>query len=63
MPETTTIQDLVNPQVMADMISAKITSKIVVTPFAKVDTTLQGVPGDTITVPQYSYIGDAVDVA
>ena len=63
MPETTTIQDLVNPQVMADMISAKITSKIVVTPFAKVDTALQGVPGDTITVPQYSYIGDAVDVA
>ncbi len=45
MAETTTIQDLVNPQVMADMISAKITSKIVVTPFAKVDTTLQGVPG------------------
>lgn len=63
MADTTTIQDLVNPQVMADMISAKITSKIVVTPFAKVDTTLQGVPGDTITVPQYSYIGDAVDVA
>lgn len=63
MADTTTIKDLVNPQVMADMISAKITSKIVVTPFAKVDTTLQGVPGDTITVPQYSYIGDAVDVA
>ncbi|HCD40448.1 N4-gp56 family major capsid protein [Ruminococcus callidus] len=63
MAETTTIKDLVNPQVMADMISAKITSKIVVTPFAKVDTTLKGVPGDTITVPQYSYIGDAVDVA
>ena len=63
MADTTTIKDLVNPQVMADMISAKITSKIVVTPFAKLDTTLQGVPGDTITVPQYSYIGDAVDVA
>lgn len=63
MEDTTTIKDLVNPQVMADMISAKITSKIVVTPFAKLDTTLQGVPGDTITVPQYSYIGDAVDVA
>ena len=26
MAETTTIKDLVNPQVMADMISAKITS-------------------------------------
>lgn len=61
--QITKLQDLINPQVMADMISAKIPSKIVVTPFAKVDTTLQGVPGDTITVPKYDYIGDAVDVA
>jgi N4-gp56 family major capsid protein len=57
------IADLINPQVMADMISAKIESKIVVAPFAKIDKTLVGVPGDTITVPQYAYIGDAVDVA
>lgn len=55
----TTIADIINPEVMADMISAKIENKIVVTPFAKVDDTLVGVPGDTITVPQYAYIGDA----
>lgn len=61
--ETTKMSDMIDPEVMADMISAKIPSKIVVAPFAKVDTTLQGVPGDTITVPQYSYIGDAEDVA
>lgn len=61
--EVTKISDLIDPEVMADMISAKIPSKIVIAPFAKVDTTLEGVPGDTITVPQYSYIGDAVDVA
>ena len=48
---------------MADMIDGKIASKIVVTPFAKIDTTLQGIPGDTITVPTYAYIGDAEDVA
>jgi len=59
----TSIQDLVNPKVMADMISAKIENKIVVAPFAKVDDTLVGVAGDTIVVPQYSYIGDASDVA
>lgn len=59
----TKIADLIDPEVMADMISAKIPSKIVVSPFAKVDTTLQGRAGDTITVPQYSYIGDADDVA
>ena len=60
---TTKIADLINPQVMADMISAKITKKIVVAPFAKIDTTLVGVPGNTITVPKYGYIGDAEDVA
>lgn len=60
---TTTVSNIINPQVMADMISAKIGKKIVVTPFAKVDDTLVGVPGDTITVPQYAYIGDAEFVA
>ena len=60
---TTMLADLINPEVMADMISGKIQSKIVVTPFAKIDTTLSGRPGDTITVPQYAYIGDAEDVA
>ena len=61
--QTTMIADLINPQVMADMISAKIPNKLVVAPFAKVDTTLAGRPGNTITVPQYAYIGDAVDIA
>lgn len=60
---TTKIADLIDPEVMADMISAKIPKKIRVAPFARVDTTLQGVPGDTITVPSYTYIGDAADVA
>lgn len=59
----TTISEMVNPKVMADMISAKISQKIVVAPFAKVDDSLVGVAGDTIVVPQYSYIGDADDVA
>lgn len=59
----TKISDLIDPEVMADMISAKVPKKIRVAPFAKVDTSLQGVPGDTITVPSYAYIGDAEDVA
>lgn len=61
--DVTTIAKMVNPQVMADMISAKIKEKIVVTPFAKIDTTLRGRAGDTVTVPSYKYIGDAEDVA
>lgn len=60
---TTKITNLIDPEVMAPMISAKITNAIVATPFAKIDTTLAGKPGDTITVPKYEYIGDAEDLA
>lgn len=61
---TTTLENLIDAEVMADAISGKIESKIRVTPFAKVDTTLEAKnAGDTITVPQFSYIGDAEDVA
>lgn len=61
---TTQLSNLINAEVMADIISGKVASKIVVTPFAKVDRTLEGKnAGDTITVPQFAYIGDAADVA
>jgi hypothetical protein len=33
------------------------------TSIAPIDTTLEGRPGDTVTVPRYKYIGDAQDVA
>lgn len=60
----TKIENLIDAEVMADAISAKVPSKIVVTPFAKVDTTLaEKNAGDTITVPRFAYIGDAEDVA
>ena len=55
----TKISDLINPQVMADMISAKVDKKIRLTPYAKLDTTLQGRAGDTITLPRFSFIGTA----
>ena len=59
----TKLAQLVDPEVMAPMISAKLPSAIVATAFAKIETTLQGRPGDTITVPKYKYIGDAEDLA
>lgn len=55
--------NMINPQVLGDMINAKIEALLKITPYAKVDTTLQGVPGDTKTVPSWNYIGDATDVA
>jgi len=60
---TTKLAQLIDPEVMAPMISAKLTQAIVATPFAKIDTTLVGRPGSTITVPKYQYIGDAEDLA
>ena len=51
---TTKLSNLIDPEVMAPMISAKIESAIVATPFANIDTTLAGRPGSTITVPKYS---------
>lgn len=59
----TKITDLIVPEVMADMISAKVEEKVIISKIAKVDTTLQGQPGNEVTVPQYKYIGDAEDVA
>jgi N4-gp56 family major capsid protein len=59
----TVLSNLINPQVMADMISAELPNKIKFAPLARVDRTLAGQPGNTITVPKFAYIGDAADVA
>ena len=59
----TKIEDMIVPEVMADMISAKVEAKVIISKVAKIDTTLQGQPGNEVTVPQYKYIGDAEDVA
>ena len=59
---TTKLSNLINPQVMSDMISAKVEKKVAIIPFAKMDTTLQGRAGNTITIPVFGYIGDASNV-
>ena len=59
---TTKLANMINPEVMAEMISAKVEKKVAVIPFAKVDTTLQGRAGNTITIPVFGYIGDASNV-
>ena len=55
----TKLSDIINPQVMKDMIEAKIEAQLKITPYAKLDTTLVGVPGNTVTVPSWNYVGDA----
>ena len=59
----TRIADLINPQVLADMISAELPNAIVFAPLASVGRRLQGRAGNTLTLPKFGFIGDAVDVA
>ena len=60
---TTTTAQVINPQVMADMVSAKLPKMIKFTPLAYVERKLVGQPGNTVTVPKWVYSGDAKDIA
>ena len=59
----TKLEKMINPEVMSQMISAKVEKKVAIMPFAKIDSTLQGQAGNTITIPVFGYIGDASDIA
>lgn len=59
----TQLAQMIDPEVMATMIQAQLPQAIRFTSIAPIDTSLEGRPGDTITVPRYKYIGDAEDVA
>ncbi len=59
----TKLANLFDPEVVSAMIDKKLVDAIKFAPLAKVDTTLVGRPGSTITLPSYAYIGDAATVA
>ena len=59
----TKLAQMFNPEVMADMISAKLPKMLKFTPLAFVERTLVGQPGTTVTVPKWEYSGDAKDIA
>lgn len=54
--------DVFDPQVVSDMINAKVQKKAVMTGYVKVDNTLEGIAGSTVTVPKWGYIGEAEDL-
>lgn len=59
----TYLSSLFNPQVVADLIDVKLTDNMVFAPLARIDYTLQGRAGNTVTLPYYSYIGAASSVS
>lgn len=53
---------MVNPEVLADMVSAKLPKMIKFTPLAYVERELVGQPGNAVTVAKWVYSGDAKDI-
>lgn len=60
---TTKLATMINPEVIADMVSTKLPKLLKFTPLAYVETALEGQPGSVLTVPAFEYAGDATDVA
>jgi len=65
LTKTTTLVngDVFDPEVVSDMINAKVEKKAVMTGYIKVDNTLEGNAGSTVTIPRWGYIGAAEDYA
>ncbi len=57
------LENMINPQVMGDMVTKGIPGKMKFSGLCKVDDTLVGAPGSTVTLPKFAYIGDATQVA
>jgi len=55
--------NVIVPEVYAQLVREKIAGKAKVAQFAKVLGDLQGKPGETLTMPKWSYVGDAKDWA
>ena len=60
--EMTKLTDLIDPEVMADMVDAKVEKGITVLPYATLDNTLVGRAGSTITIPRFVWDGEAEEV-
>lgn len=58
-----TVQNMVIPKVVADSVQKKLGNLIKFLPLCDVNGELNGNAGNTITVPTWSYIGHASDVA
>ena len=58
----TKLQNMINPEVLASMVDGELKFAIKFAPLCAINNTLVGTPGDTVTLPKYAMIGEAVDV-
>jgi N4-gp56 family major capsid protein len=58
----TTASDMVVPEVWGDMVQAEFTGRLVLGNLALTDSSLQGVPGDTVHFPKFKALSDADEV-
>ena len=59
----TKLTNLINPEVIGAYLDVKLVDKIKLSPLVEVDRTLEGRPGNTLSLPKWGYIGDAADLA
>ena len=59
----TKMENMINPEVLATMVDGELEFALKFTNLATVDHTLVGRPGNTVSLPAYKMIGEAVDVA
>ena len=59
----TKLEKMINPEVLASMVDGELEFALKFTNLATVDNTLVGRPGNTVSLPAYKMIGEAVDVA
>ena len=59
----TKLENMINPEVLASMVDGELEFALKFTNLATVDNTLVGRPGNTVSLPAYKMIGEAVDVA
>ena len=62
MANETKLENLIVPEVMADMIRQELPHKLVFGPLLTIDNRLEGMPGNVLTVPKWGLIGIAEDV-
>ena len=59
----TKMEAMINPEVLGAMVDGELEYALKFTNLATIDNTLVGRPGNTVSLPAYKMIGEAVDVA